>query len=115
MISGRPKIVFGGLEAEIQAGGSGVEGDMAFHHALLKAAGNKFLTQFGALLQEFFRQARLRVLADPAAARRPLEDHRRIAGALRERDAARAQQLMEEHLSHYQRRGIVPSAASGDR
>jgi GntR family transcriptional repressor for pyruvate dehydrogenase complex len=98
------------MEAEIGTDGLGVEGDIAFHQALLAAASNKFLAQFGALLQEFFQQARRRVLANEAEARRSLEDHRRIVRALREGDVARAQQCMEAHLSQYQRRGVIPMA-----
>lgn len=98
------------MEAEIRADGLGVEGDVAFHHALLAAARNKFLSQFGALLQKFFRQARRRMLANETEARRSLGEHRRIVRALRERDVPRAQQLMEEHLGHYQRRGVIPQA-----
>jgi GntR family transcriptional repressor for pyruvate dehydrogenase complex len=98
------------MEAEIGVDGIGLDGDVAFHQALLRAASNKFLAQFGALLQEFFRQARRRMPANEAEARRSLEDHRRIVRALREKDVAWAQQLMEEHLSHYHRRGVIPTA-----
>src|SRR4051794_13930655 len=37
------------MEAEIAADSRGIEGDAAFHQALLAAASNKFLSQFGAL------------------------------------------------------------------
>jgi GntR family transcriptional repressor for pyruvate dehydrogenase complex len=105
----------GAMEAEISAAGRGIEGDMAFHQALLAAAGNKFLSQFGALLQEFFRQSRTRTLGDLKEAWRSLEDHRRIVRALRDSDVARAQALMEEHLGHYLRRGIIPAPGLPDR
>jgi GntR family transcriptional repressor for pyruvate dehydrogenase complex len=102
------------MEAEIDERGRGVEGDMAFHQALLAAASNKFLAQFGALLQEFFRQARTRTLTDERESRRSLEDHRQILQALREGDVERAQRLMEAHLDHYPRKGLIPAPSLPD-
>jgi GntR family transcriptional repressor for pyruvate dehydrogenase complex len=103
------------MEAEISADGLGIDADIAFHQALLAAAGNKFLAQFGALLQEFFQVARRRVLANKSEGLRPVEEHRRIVLALRERDVAGAQQWMERHLRHYQRRGVIPTAEPAER
>jgi GntR family transcriptional repressor for pyruvate dehydrogenase complex len=97
------------MEAEIASDGRGIESDAAFHQTLLAAASNKFLSQFGALLQEFFRQSRSRTLSEPSEAQRTLEDHRKIVQALRAGDVAQAQRLMEEHLDQYLRRGIIPA------
>jgi GntR family transcriptional repressor for pyruvate dehydrogenase complex len=97
------------MATEIEIDAHGFAGDQAFHQALLTAAGNKFLLQFGALLHEFFRQSRDRVGTNIREAVRSLEDHRRILAALREGDVARAQSLMEEHLDQYSRRGVIPA------
>ncbi|HXG25036.1 MAG TPA: FadR/GntR family transcriptional regulator [Chthonomonadales bacterium] len=98
------------MEAQVNAGGLGAEGDIAFHHALLEATNNKFLAQFGNLLQEFFHDPRTKLLVDEGEARRAIEAHRQILAALRDGDAERAQRLMEKHLDNYIQRGVVTLA-----
>lgn len=95
------------MEREIAAGMISVEGDAAFHRALLDATGNQFLAQFGALLQRFFQGIRTRLLADERESLRAVEEHRAIADALRDGDAALAGRVMETHLDAYLRRGVV--------
>lgn len=85
-------------------GGLGTDGDIAFHHALLHAAGNSLLMQFGALIQEFLRAPRTRMLLDPEKAQSSIEDHLAILDALRVHDVPRAQAEMERHLSTYTER-----------
>lgn len=97
------------MEAEIAQGRLGVEADMAFHRALVAAAHNKLLAQFGAIIQEFFRDIRSRLLVDEANQRRVLEEHRQIVAALRRKEVERAQRLMEAHLNHYVRQGVIRS------
>jgi GntR family transcriptional repressor for pyruvate dehydrogenase complex len=89
------------MELDIERGGLGTEGDVAFHHALLHASGNSLLMQFGALIQEFFRAPRTRALLDPAQAHSSITDHREIIAALRAGDAAAAQEAMGRHLGVY--------------
>lgn len=95
------------MEAEIETGQLGTEGDHAYHQALLAAAGNSFLAHFGTLIQEFFRDPRVRILADSEEAANAVRVHRQIVECLRKRDVPRAQKLMAEHLDVYLRRGIV--------
>lgn len=86
------------IESEVAAGGLPVEGDLAFHLAVLNASHNRFLIQFGKLLEEFFRAARPRVVPDEARNRRTLLEHRQIVRALAAGDGRRAQRLMQQHL-----------------
>ena len=95
------------MEAEIEADGIAVDGDVAFHRALLAAANNKFLAQFGDLIQEFFRDRRTRLLVDANVARNAVEEHRQMIHHLRARDVAAAQAVMERHLDRYRERGVV--------
>lgn len=95
------------METEIERGRLGVEADMAFHRALVAATNNKLLAQFGAIVQEFFRDIRGRLLVGAANQRRVLEDHRQIVMALRRGEVERAQRLMEAHLNHYVRQGVI--------
>lgn len=79
---------------------------------MLAAAGNNFLLQFGTLIQEFFRDLRVRVLVDEAEGRRAGACHAAILAALRDRDAERTQQLMDAHLqAHARRRGALATSA----
>jgi GntR family transcriptional regulator, transcriptional repressor for pyruvate dehydrogenase complex len=89
------------IESEVAAGGLPVEGDLAFHSALLRASHNRFLIQFGTLLEGFFRAVRPRVVANDTANRRTLEEHRAIVRALQAKDIRRARRIMEEHLDPY--------------
>lgn len=87
------------LESEVAAGWLPLEGDLAFHKAILNASHNRFLIQFGRLLEEFFRGSQSRTAPRPDVYQRTLKEHRKIAQALQEGDARRAQQLMEKHLN----------------
>lgn len=95
------------METDIKAGGLGTEGDMAFHRALLAAAGNSFLGHFGTLIQEFFRDPRSRVLAETREARRAVKVHSQLVQCLRDGDVEKAQEIMKEHMDVYLKRGVV--------
>lgn len=95
------------MEAEIDAEGIAVDGDIAFHRALLAAANNKFLAQFGDLIQEFFRDRRTRMLVDTAVARNAVAEHRQIIDLLRAGDIEAAQSVMTTHIDRYRERGVV--------
>ena len=92
------------METDIERGGLGTEGDVEFHRVLLHAAGNALLLQFGALIQEFFRAPRTRMLLDPETAKNSIADHRAIVSALRAGDVQAAQRAMEQHLGVYDKR-----------
>lgn len=92
------------MEQDIAHGGLGTEGDVEFHRALLHAAGNSLLMQFGALIQEFFRAPRTRVFLDPETAKSSIADHRELLAALRMGDVAKAQDSMARHLGVYDKR-----------
>jgi GntR family transcriptional repressor for pyruvate dehydrogenase complex len=87
------------IESEVAAGWLPVEGDLAFHLAVLNASHNRFLIQFGKLLEAFFRAARPRIVPDEALYRRTLKEHRQLIRLLSAGDAPRAQRLMEKHLN----------------
>lgn len=95
------------MEAEIEAEGIAVDGDIAFHRALLAAANNKFLAQFGDLIQEFFRDRRTRMLVDAEVARHAVAEHREIITHLRAKEVAAAEGVMIKHIDRYKERGVV--------
>lgn len=102
-------------EAELAAGWLPVEGDLAFHRALLQASHNRFVIQFGALLDEFFRSIQPRLKSNPAASQRTLAEHRKIISALKAGNARKAQRLMEKHLQQYWRMAGLRATDAGRR
>lgn len=98
------------MEAEIEAAGTPLDGDMAFHRVLLAAANNSFIEQFGEIIQEFFRDPRARMFMDDRTARQVIDEHRQVAAAIRAGDVAGAQQVLEVHLGRYVQRGLVQAS-----
>jgi DNA-binding FadR family transcriptional regulator len=93
------------IEAEVAAGWLPLEGDLAFHKAILNASHNRFLIQFGRLLDEYFLASRSRAAPNKSVYRRTLKEHRQLVQALVAGNAREAQRLMEMHLNPQQRQG----------
>ncbi len=89
------------MEAEINSGQLGIDGDAAFHQTLLAATNNKFLQQFGGLIQEFFIEIRTVLSMDEQKARKALDDHCKLVEYLHAGDVERAKLQMHDHLSEY--------------
>jgi len=85
--------------------------DEAFHRALFAAAKNKFLFQFGSLIQVFFRESRRLARSQGDRPADTAKEHRNILNAVRNRDLPKAIESMREHLSVYQRSGLIPPQA----
>ncbi len=95
------------MESVIARGEPVHDADEAFHRALFAAAHNKFLFQFGSLIQVFFRETRKRVRETSKNPNNIVGEHRAILQAIRERNLAAALQNMRHHLSTYQRHGLI--------
>jgi GntR family transcriptional repressor for pyruvate dehydrogenase complex len=100
-------------EAELAAGWLPIDGDLAFHRALLEASHNRFVFQFGMLLDEFFRNVQPRLRIHPDQSRRTLDEHRKIIAALRCGDFRKAQRIMAKHLEQYAQMPAVRAAGRG--
>lgn len=94
------------IDRAIELGESAVSEDFAFHRAIADAAGN---TQFGRLLEFLGRHViprqSIRVALATAEEQRGYlmriqNEHRRIAQAIRARDATAARRVMRAHLSN---------------
>jgi len=72
------------------------EADLDFHRDLLAIAGNPILSEFGSFLGRFFMEAQY--LADYSATLGTASAHRALIGALRERDAELAKDIMTKHI-----------------
>ena len=87
-----------GMEADIEAGGRGVEGDENFHAAVTAAAHSLLLAQLMTEIGDLIRETRIESLSQSGRPTASLEGHRRIADAVRRRDPAGASRAMAEHI-----------------
>jgi DNA-binding FadR family transcriptional regulator len=73
--------------------------DLEFHRCLLKATANQLFFQMTDIIIEYFSQIPHDHMNEQEQAK-AAEDHLQIVAALRERDAARARQLLIDHLNY---------------
>jgi GntR family transcriptional repressor for pyruvate dehydrogenase complex len=86
------------MNAEIEEGLSGINGDTAFHFALASAAHNSAMTKILSLIADLLHytmKASLQAVPDQSVT---LEGHRQILAAVERKDADMACKLMREHL-----------------
>ncbi|MGI6649613.1 MAG: GntR family transcriptional regulator [Bacillota bacterium] len=74
--------------------------DTEFHELLYKASRNERLMQIISNLREQINRFRMVSLAFPGRGREALEEHKKMAEAIAERDAALAQALAQEHIEN---------------
>lgn len=86
------------MQDEIDAGGTGIEGDRAFHAAVLAAAHSPVLTDTLARIDAVVARAAASSLARPGQPRRSLETHRMLFEAIVRRAPEEARQIMLDHL-----------------
>ena len=87
--------------------------DKMFHLALAACARNEVLSSFVQSVNAVVMSQRRSTLADPAVARRSLEQHRRILEAVEARDGERARQAVADHIAST-RETITRLAKAGD-
>ena len=86
------------MEADIEAGGRGVEGDERFHGAVTAAAHSLLLAHLMDEIGDLIKESRLESLSQPGRPRDSLEGHRAIADAIAAGDAAAAATAMHAHV-----------------
>ncbi|WP_374221232.1 FCD domain-containing protein [Variovorax sp. E3] len=73
--------------------------NVRLHNALMHGAGNQWIVRFGAQAQAVpFASDRIMLWHDHGVILRSHDDHHRIVQAVISGDAARAEQLMREHV-----------------
>jgi GntR family transcriptional repressor for pyruvate dehydrogenase complex len=87
------------MEQDIAAGGRGVEGDERFHAAVTAAGHSRLLARLMGEISDLIRDTRISSLSQPGRPDRSLEGHRKIADAIRARDAEAAALAMQEHVA----------------
>jgi GntR family transcriptional regulator, transcriptional repressor for pyruvate dehydrogenase complex len=87
-----------GMEADIAAGGRGVEGDENFHAAVTAAAHSLLLSRLMSEIADLIRETRIESLSQPERPRASLAGHRAIADAIRAGDPDGAARAMHAHV-----------------
>jgi GntR family transcriptional repressor for pyruvate dehydrogenase complex len=86
------------MEADVEAGGRGVEGDERFHGAVTAAAHSLLLARLMDEIGDLIRETRIESLSQPDRPRNSLAGHREVAEAIRAGDAAGASAAMHAHV-----------------
>ena len=86
------------MEADIEAGGRGVEGDERFHGAVTAAAHSLLLARLMDEIGDLVKETRLESLGQPGRPQDSLASHRAIAEAIRAGDPERAAAAMHSHV-----------------
>ena len=87
------------MEADIDAGGRGVEGDELFHAAITVAAHSSLLEKMMQQISELILETRIESLSQPGRPHDSLSAHRRIADAIRLGDPDLAAAAMHHPVS----------------
>jgi GntR family transcriptional repressor for pyruvate dehydrogenase complex len=86
------------MEADIEAGGRGVEGDERFHGAVTAAAHSLLLAHLMDEIGDLVKETRLESLGQPGRPQDSLAGHRAIADAIRAGDPDAAASAMHAHV-----------------
>jgi GntR family transcriptional repressor for pyruvate dehydrogenase complex len=86
------------MAGDIAAGGRGVEGDELFHAAVTAAGHSALLQRLMGEISDLVRETRIESLSQPDRPAESLAGHRKIAAAIRARDAAAATAAMTDHV-----------------
>ena len=94
-------------EAQIAEGGTGMDADDAFHHALAEATNNKILLHIMDATMEFIAQSRESYLQGAQRAKKSLEHHKKILSAIKAGDSELASRAMLEHIGDIEETLII--------
>ncbi|MDQ6526748.1 FCD domain-containing protein [Nocardioides sp. LHD-245] len=86
------------MEAEIAAGGRGIDGDERFHAAVTAASHSALLSRLMAEIATLIRETRIESLSQPERPKASLAGHRAIAAAITAGDPAAAARAMQDHI-----------------
>jgi len=104
------------IDAEVSAGGDGVEADVAFHRSIAQATGNPFFLKTIDFLAQYLKAATRMTRGNEVRRveflRQVREEHGAIIGAIRDRDAVRARNAAATHMYNAARRLSVAELES---
>jgi GntR family transcriptional regulator, transcriptional repressor for pyruvate dehydrogenase complex len=87
------------MEADIDVGGRGVEGDERFHGAVTAAAHSLLLARLMDEIGDLIKESRIESLSQPGRPHDSLAGHRTIADAIRAGDSEAAATAMHAHVA----------------
>ncbi|MBM7855029.1 GntR family transcriptional repressor for pyruvate dehydrogenase complex [Desulfohalotomaculum tongense] len=101
------------MERDIEEGNLGEQADLLFHYLVAKASGNamvlRLMTTISDAMNHIMRKARSKLYRDPALPSKLLEQHWVIYKAIKEKDFAKAQKAMYEHLDNIEKGAFGPN------
>lgn len=105
---------------ELEEGKDGLDGDMAFHRALLQAAGNRYLAQMAEIVRKHLVICRRMIQSGLTQKPQPtrtfyVQEHREIMEALKRGDVVTAQRILEVHLVRTRTAVTPPKRKNGGR
>jgi GntR family transcriptional repressor for pyruvate dehydrogenase complex len=86
------------MQADVENGGNGIEGDNQFHLEIARASQNKAFAIIMKLVAEVLTESRKATLEIPGQPAKSIEDHIAIFEAIRAGDEKRAAEEMSAHL-----------------
>jgi GntR family transcriptional regulator, transcriptional repressor for pyruvate dehydrogenase complex len=92
------------LDAEVSAGGDGVDADVAFHRSIAQATGNPFFLKTIDFLLQYLNAAVRAGRANQDFIRAVREEHHAIIHAIRRQDAVKARTAAATHMLNAARR-----------
>ncbi len=101
------------MEADVEAGGRGVEGDERFHGAVTTASHSLLLARLMDEIGDLIRETRIESLSQPDRPRSSLAGHRSIADAIRAGDADAAAAAMHAHVEMVSDVALLREPAQG--
>ncbi len=99
--------------AQIEAGGTGMEFDTAFHSLLASCAGNHLLLKLNDAIVDSLRVTRERSLQVDGRPAKSLDGHREILNAIRNRNPAEARLAMLKHLQSMETNVLASASRVG--
>jgi GntR family transcriptional repressor for pyruvate dehydrogenase complex len=87
------------MAEEVASGAKGAHGDELFHQAVTAAAHSSVLAQLMSFIAGMILETRLESLGQPGRPEQSLASHRKIADAIRARDADAAAAAMLDHIT----------------
>lgn len=86
------------MQADVDGGGRGVDGDERFHAAVTSAGHSPLLARLMGEISDLIRETRIESLSQPGRPVDSLAAHRRIAEAIRAGDPEEAAAAMHDHV-----------------
>ena len=97
------KEILDAQDAEIAAGGTGVEFDTEFHFAIARATKNSALVAVTQAISDILIQSRENSLLSPERSLISLQSHRQILAAIEMGQHKKAEEAMHEHIAKIDR------------